>query len=435
MTRKESLPSPSQQLSNLLCPGYLPSRVSGPDAERGTLLHLAAEKEEPPLILDSNDRNLVVMCLEHHNSHLQELVKTYPKYWGTKNWREVRTYREKRLPAPRGTGEKGGIIDVLDVPRHGPYRMAAVTDYKFGYKPVVPVVDNPQMIAYAMRVFSAFRYMEFVDVSILLPALRSASHHTFTRKECETKYHATRNAVLGALASSEDHTTYNPGTACSFCDRKATCPALQIPFLATIRRENQVDIPTKVWDFVAADEKQLSAYRTLASLMGDFADVAKKAVDAEVIARGMESLPEYRRIRRKETYVVNSPAEALRATKHVPSHMKNYVELIFPEKTLGFPTFMYRAVKFLHLALELPEAKDYEQAWENLNPGKSFRMFVEKKPGISYLSKVPKRGYVQMLENVLEYELMNVTTDKVQDVDPHDLYEILPTNTDNTDNS
>jgi len=412
-------PSPSQQLSYLLCPGYIPEKGDSQDAERGTALHRAAELERPRLIDDPNDRQLVELCLEHRDMHLQNLVNR-DRRWRTGDAMQLRRYKEKKLPPPPDSAESGGTLDFIALPPVGPYKVAAVIDYKFGYKPVVPVADNPQMIAYAMRVFARYKQIEEVDVSVLIPALRAASHHSFTREEAGRKYYALQANVDITMATSEDPRTYHPGAACTFCARKSQgCEALRLPFLQTVAEENNLPgIPAGEWDLTAADENGLAVYRIMAALMEEFAKATKKAVDEEVDARQMDTLPGYRRITRRDHWVVRDPADAIIAAMGWnPSEghqLSDLARIVFDETTIKTDKFFDRAVKFLNLMVFTTpiERGTPEEIWKDSIPNPSiFQGFLEKKAGATYLAKAPRRGYVDMLEDVVEYEtLQNMST-------------------------
>ena len=425
-------PSPSQQLSYLLCPGYMPDDVSGEAAERGTELHYAAEKRDPLIIEDPNDRQLVELCLLHVDMHIENLVRNDPERWRTRDPKHVRRYVEKKLPPPPGSNEGGGTIDLLVLPRTGPYKIAAVVDYKFGYKPVVPVSDNPQMIAYAMRVFAAYKKIERVDVSVLLPALRAASHHTFTREEAEQKYHALGVQVDAAVEAADDPDEYCPGTACTYCKRKRLgCPALTLPFLQVVKQENNIPIPTEVWDLANADENGLSKYRTLAAMMADFADTIKKSVDSEVDVRGLDALPGYRRIRRRSHMVVYDPARAIVECMDKKHKQLSYLApLVFQKSTMVVDKFIETSMKLLYILGISPtdNPKDWDKVCEF---PQIFKGLQEEKSGASYLAKAPRRGYVEMLEDVMEKELLSAmasSTENTEDTDATEDTETSDTN-------
>lgn len=436
-----TLPSPSQQFSHILCPGYLsdgdaPSAI----AERGTLLHKACELNRPNMAEDENDRNLVLLCLEHRNLHLNNLVRAQPTLWGTKNWRYLRLLKELHLPALPGTGETGGTIDCVAVPRNfktRPPRIAALFDYKFGYKPVPPAVDNPQIISYVMRLFSHYPGLEWVDASILIPALRAGTNWLFSRRDATARYHAMRQEILDNAGASEDPQSYHPGTACTYCSRRASCPALRQPFLEILKSEHRINLSSLPLDTTNATTHQLSALRTLAGMMGDTSDAIKKAVDDEVKVRDLPALPEYKRVNRKGSWVITDPHTLMTTVFRTQlNDMANLLlALLFGNEPMTTSRFFEKAMKFLNIVLDIPVTGDYEYDWTNQVPASLTKQFLEEKPGSSYLAKVPKRGYVEMLESVMDYNVLHTLIDTAgEDVsDPTELVDDTTDTTDTTD--
>ena len=389
-------PSPSQQLSYLTCPAYTPSEEETSDAERGTLLHLACQKEQPNLAENNNDRHLVSLCLSHRDAMIREMISSYPEIWG-RNQRTIQ--RKKEITLYSAGGESGGTIDFLALPPRRvtkPPLMALIIDYKFGYKPVAPAEDNPQMIAYVVRVLDEYPTITHVEAALLMPALRCATRHQFSREEAYAKHAAIGNVLDTILGNSHTARPRIPGTACTYCALSATCPALQRDFLTPVVRENRLSFP-KIWDITEeTNEAQLSAYRTLSSMMSEFADKVKKAVDEEALRRDLPALPGYRWVRRKGDTVTNSPVMVIKAALKKKEFTEEEEELI---ATL-FPKDSASDSKVLH-ALDL-----LTRLW-NLPPfdPNLVTANTETKAGSTYLSKVPKRGFLSMLEDAAEYAL------------------------------
>ncbi len=191
MPKLTTLPSPSAQLSYLVCPSYTPSDEETSDAERGTLLHKACEMDNPLLADNKNDQYLVSLAIRQRDMWLRRIVEANPEVWGE----TPRTYRERKLPSVDGE-EAGGTIDFLALPGlDTEFTEAAILDYKFGYNPVAPCDGNPQVLAYVTRVLEKWPSIMRVHATIILPGLRATTSYTFEREEVAAKYQAVKMAL------------------------------------------------------------------------------------------------------------------------------------------------------------------------------------------------------------------------------------------------
>lgn len=390
------------------------------------------------------------LTLRHRDMIFTNLQQTNPAVWGQGANLQTEVFLKSET-------EKGGTIDVLGVPLTALPPEAVVIDYKFGFLPVPPAYENPQGIAYANRVFENYPSVQYVHVHFIIPALRAATMHTFSREDIARATHA-----LQTTFEKTDENERHPGVACKYCALKGSCNALATPLVRILQEEHRIKFPI-TWDITGATPDQLSGYKTISKLLEEFAEEAKHAIQNEVEVRKID-LPGYRWIRRKpDFFVENSPGIAEFIFEDAHPLVKQTAKLLFTKKAETTRKFLSLTMLLLEMERALTEKceggmVDVSPTWvtdheENFLAGsyilypkslagsqeqatKLLTASIKNRPGTSYLTKTAKRGYLEMLEDVVDYQLLEDSEEPISETDPYELVEeTTPDTTATTDTS
>jgi superfamily II DNA or RNA helicase len=203
--KEHSEHSPSSLKEKAKCPGFRNDQTRDKSAaDRGTLGHLAVEKENLDVIPpdDPKLREAAGMCLKY----LQSLRS---------NLDEMKELRERRLQIQDQFGHVDHII------LHG--TSAELIDYKFAFGAYV--ADSPQFWAYSVGLWDAFPEVSVITVHVLLPFQGVIDRETWTRDKDYDRLSAQVTAIIVA-ARRDDPSDYLTGAHCAWCARQATCPKL-----------------------------------------------------------------------------------------------------------------------------------------------------------------------------------------------------------------
>lgn len=201
--RQHSKHSPSSLATKAKCCGFKNNQNRDTSAaDRGTLGHLAVEKESINIIRDDVPLvNAVQSCLEY----LAGLERT--------TWKGAKHHREIRLQM---FGQHGSV-DHLYIRGNA----AGMIDLKFAHN--LYLADSPQFWAYTIGVFDAYPEIESVTVYVVHPFLNEVDSETFTRAEHYDDLF-NRCQLIIAAAEQADPASFCKGRHCSWCARIGTCP-------------------------------------------------------------------------------------------------------------------------------------------------------------------------------------------------------------------
>lgn len=219
----------------LNCPGSValslraPPPAESPYAAEGTRAHACFEA-----LLKAPDEPAVVATLVRlHKEHPFEMVRHAE--WAADVVRRdggygphVLSERKVRLPV-QGADDVFGTLDAAVVDELGTLR---VYDFKYGAGVAVEVVENPQMVFYALGLAHLHGYL-FTDVELVILQPR-ADHPDGPDRRWRlpveklrsylSLFAAGRADCEAQLASGQE--TYATGKWCRFCPAKVICPAV-----------------------------------------------------------------------------------------------------------------------------------------------------------------------------------------------------------------
>lgn len=251
------------------CPQYENrSTAAGPAAEEGTKLHAAAETGNLTGLNDEQ-KHQVQLCIDYTKSltHKDGLV-----------------LREQKLVV----GDTGtwGTCDFIHI--HGSHM--DVVDYKFGHQPVPDAEVNPQGWAYVLGAWALpeARNVETATVHFLLPRRDEITVHKFVRAD-DAERMTMRVAAIVARAQNPD-APFVPGSACTYCGKKATCPAFHTTALLAPKQAG-IAIPEITNPAEVKSPAVLANLLQLAPLIEDWCSQVKAT--ALERARGGEEIPGY----------------------------------------------------------------------------------------------------------------------------------------------
>jgi len=147
---------------------------------------------------------------------------------------------------------------------------ATLVDWKFGFLPVPSADENRQGWNYAAAVFQALP-VTTVTVEFVQPRRGSVSSCTFSQHD------PLAEQIDNIIANSHDETApRNPGKACTYCNRKAACPAYLQKFQLAVF-EAGMDIPVTLnLDVIDTPEKAAIAREWVSFLEMGFGPIKAK---------------------------------------------------------------------------------------------------------------------------------------------------------------
>lgn len=193
------------------CPGWRNRDETTTQAEKGTRIHEALEKDTIDQ-LDEEERPLARKCADFIESLLIERLPTLPDS----------DHREIRLTMDLEGGIKTfGTCDRLI--KYGSF--AFMIDYKSGYRHITDASQNAQAFAYVIGAFQRFQDLEEIEFYFLIPNRDEMSYHLFKRSDLLAMQLRLNTIIRRAMAA--DPKLFNPQPElCEYCARQADCPAL-----------------------------------------------------------------------------------------------------------------------------------------------------------------------------------------------------------------
>lgn len=251
--REHSEHSPSSLKEKAKCPGFRNDQTRDKSAaDRGTLGHLAVEKENLDIIPqdDPKLREAAKLCLKY----LAALRRSTP------GCKEIRERRYKML-------DQFGHIDHIIL--HGD--SAEMVDYKFAWGKYT--ADSPQFWAYAVGIFDAHPEINFVTAHVLLPFQGVIDRETWNRDNDYDRLSSQTAAIIES-ARRDDPSSYMTGAHCSWCAKRAQCPVLNKLALtiASKYKPDELAIPAQ-YDPALIDNPQVMALaKRVAPIMKSWAE-------------------------------------------------------------------------------------------------------------------------------------------------------------------
>jgi len=202
--------SPSSLKYFEACPCYQKTESAEihPVTARGSVMHKACETGNTKG-LDSDEKILVQKCL----SFVEEKKAEYTAR--NSNFMDL---SEQKLEVFDQWGYVDRFFIVADE--------AALFDFKFGFNPVDPAETNPQMWAYAIGIFEKYPFVKKLVLYILQPRLNYIDSAEFERsKDLGTMKVRIKSIIERAKVATPEMA--KPGDQCVYCNRLATCDAVQ----------------------------------------------------------------------------------------------------------------------------------------------------------------------------------------------------------------
>lgn len=215
------------------CGGYRSKDEPSEASEEGTRLHEIMDRvagrlklrlaQKKPLDAVQELQDLLeggdVFADEDQRYYLEFCCKELNVWLAKKPVRienEIRVY----INHPNGTELNHGHLDILIVFRND---VAALIDYKFGWIPVPPAIQNLQGLGYAAGCFQKFPALKKICSVFTQPKLHVTTRHLFDRSESFSMYQRVRGVIDNAERADK---ILRPGPYCDFCESLGTCTAL-----------------------------------------------------------------------------------------------------------------------------------------------------------------------------------------------------------------
>jgi hypothetical protein len=287
--------SPSSLKEKAKCPGFRNDNTRDTTAaDRGTLGHLAIEKENLDVIPADDEflRKCAGLCLQY----LRQLRE--------KCGAGLEEIRERRYTVL----DQFGHIDHIML--HGD--TAELVDYKFAWGKYE--ADSPQFWAYSIGIWDAHPQINRITVHVLLPFQGVIDVVEWTREASYDRLVAQVTAIISA-AKRNDPVSYQTGSHCAWCNNRAQCPKLNNLAL-TIASKYQPDelaLPPEYDPTVISDPEKMALAKKLAPILKGWAE----KVDAralELRLSGVE-IPGWELAERSSAFEITDPQAAWEVVK------------------------------------------------------------------------------------------------------------------------
>ena len=246
--------SPSSLKLKAICPGFRNDQTRDRSAaDRGTLGHRAVEKANLDIIPpeDTRLRDAAAMCLKYL-AHLRGECGSSAK--------EIRERRYTIL-------DQFGHIDHLIL--HG--EKCELIDYKFAFSSYE--ADSPQFWAYSVGVWDAHPEIEIITSHVVLPFQGVIDVESWSRAKDYQRLSAQTIAIIEA-ARRDNPDTYQTGTHCSWCGRRAVCPTLNNLALAVASqyKPEELELPANYDPTLIDDPLVMATAKRIAPVLKSWAE-------------------------------------------------------------------------------------------------------------------------------------------------------------------
>ncbi len=287
--------SPSSLKEKAKCPGFRNDNTRDTTAaDRGTLGHLAVEKENLDVIPADDEflRKCAGLCLQYLRA-LREKCQA-----------PVEDIRERRYTVL----DQFGHIDHVMV--HG--TSAELVDYKFAWGKYE--ADSPQFWAYAIGIWDATPKINKLSVHVLLPFQGVIDVVEWTREGDYDRLVAQVAAIIEA-AKRNDPASYMTGGHCAWCNHRAECPKLNSLALtiASKYQPDELSLPPEYDPAVITDPEKMALAKRLSPILKGWAE----KVDAralELRLSGVE-IPGYELAERSSAFEITDAQAAWEVVK------------------------------------------------------------------------------------------------------------------------
>lgn len=204
------------------CPGWRNRNEITAQAEKGTRIHEALEKDTIDQ-LDEEERPLARQCADFIDSLLLERLPILPDS----------DHREITLTIDLGGGiSTFGTCDRLIT--YGSF--GYMIDYKSGYRHITDAQENAQAFAYVIGAFQRFPKLQEIEFYFLIPNRDEMSYHLFKRSDVPLMILRLNTIIRRAMAANYATGKYfNPQPElCEYCAMQADCPALAKKHLSVL---------------------------------------------------------------------------------------------------------------------------------------------------------------------------------------------------------
>lgn len=196
------------------CPGYRNREGTTAQADKGTRIHEALEKNTIGDLAE-DERPLAKQCQDFIDGVIADKLPALPDF----------DYREIKLLMDLG----GGLTTFGTCDRLIAYgRFAYMIDYKSGYRHITDAGQNAQAFAYVIGAFQRFPELEEIEFYFLIPNRDQISYHLFRRSDLPLMLLRLNTIIRRAMAA--DYTTgkdFKPQPElCEYCAMQASCPIL-----------------------------------------------------------------------------------------------------------------------------------------------------------------------------------------------------------------
>jgi hypothetical protein len=288
--------SPSSLKEKAKCPGFRNDNARDTTAaDRGTLGHLAIEKENLDVIPADDEflRKCAGLCLQY----LRQLRE--------KCGAGLEEIRERRYIVL----DQFGHIDHIML--HGD--TAELVDYKFAWGKYE--ADSPQFWAYSIGIWDAHPQINKITVHVLLPFQGVIDVVEWTR-DADYDRLVTQVTAIIAAARRNDPASYMTGGHCSWCNNRAECPKLNSLALtiASKYQPEELALPPEYDPAIITDPEKMALAKKLAPILKDWSEKVN-ARALELRLSGVE-IPGYELKEKKSSFKITDPQAAWEVVKN-----------------------------------------------------------------------------------------------------------------------
>lgn len=292
------------------CPGWRNRGGTTEQAEKGTRIHEALEKDTIDQLAE-DERPLARQCADFIDSLLLDRLPTLPDS----------DHREIRLDVDLKGGIKTfGTCDRLI--KYGSF--AFMIDYKSGYRLITDASQNAQAFAYVMGAFQRFADLEEIEFYFLIPNRDEMSYHLFKRSDLPAMQLRLNTIIRRAMAA--DPKLFSPQPElCEYCARQADCPALVAKALPILKQlSDGLPVPSSIL-VDSARAEDIPHLLRLAPLMEAWAVGVREAALRLNLEEGLE-ISGYARQERKLPRAINSVHGAWKVAKEHGVTFEEFLE-------------------------------------------------------------------------------------------------------------
>lgn len=198
-------------------------------ADEGTLAHAVGEcilRQLAGFITSAEAETIMAVHMnnQYYNKELHDYAEGYAYYvWNQCKPGKTHLFVETRLSMTDWIEEGSGTADGLVIGD----RLMIFDDYKHGKGVRVEVIDNQQMMIYALGAYQMFKEIFEIDriqMNIYQPRMDNIASWEISVEEL-LEWAETKLKPKAALAYAGEG-EFSPGKACTFCRAKSTCRAL-----------------------------------------------------------------------------------------------------------------------------------------------------------------------------------------------------------------